>query len=84
MYVIHRFVVSHGYFIQSQSDLERYAGWEFIKWLDESNDGKLYKEHFNRPITLVYDNLNYNIGVEVKAPLTEEEAMFFELIRTYD
>jgi len=84
MYVIHRFVVSHGYFIQSQSDLERYAGWEFVKWLDESYDGKLYKKYFNRPITLVYDNLNYSIGIEVQAPLTDEEAMFFELIRKND
>jgi len=84
MYVIHRFVVSHGYFIQSQTDLERYAGWEFVKWLDESHDGRLYKEHFNRPITLVYENLNYSVGIEVQAPLTDEEAMFFELIRKND
>jgi hypothetical protein len=82
MYVVHRFIM--GLDFANHNDFERYAGWMWVDWLDNTENGKLYKEHFAKPVTLRYNTLLTGIGVEVIAPLTDKEAVFWELIRQDD
>ena len=85
MHVIHQFKIA---WMPNEEDIERYAGWEFVRWLDDSYNGKLYKSHFNKPVKLRIDYLtdwgDMDIGVKVTAPLSEEEAFFYELIKHND
>ena len=82
MYVIHEFKMA---WLPNEEDIERYAGWEFVRWLDYSYNGKLYKLHFNKPVKLKIDYLGkMDIGVKITAPLSKEEAFFYELIKHND
>jgi hypothetical protein len=89
MYLVHQFVIdasAHSLVSHSphELDFERYAGWEFVRWLDATEDGKLYKRHINLPVSLELIYNNDSVGVKVFAPLTQEQAVFFELIKTND